>query len=154
MTVPVQPKIYHIVHVDRLQSIITDGYLWCEAEVFRRTPPGTTIAEVKQRIEYVMQTLPDVQVIIFEPGGAPVAEKMVRNREIPKMTAGRAALVELMNRYLGGLLDPFVTLLEVHKLMFLCRRLASRYGSNIQRLRMDPTLKIFAMYSMLLRDIY
>jgi O-acetyl-ADP-ribose deacetylase (regulator of RNase III) len=79
---------------------------------------GLEWAEVKQRIEYVMQTLPNVQVIIFEPGGAPVAEKMVRNREIPKMTAGRAALVELMNRYLGGLLDPFVTLLEVHKLMY------------------------------------
>ena len=34
------------------------------------------------------------------------------------MTSGRAALVELMNRYLNGLLDPFVTLLEVHKLMY------------------------------------
>lgn len=34
------------------------------------------------------------------------------------MTSGRAALVELMHRYLGGLLDPFVTLLEVHKLMY------------------------------------
>jgi len=43
---------------------------------------------------------------------------MVRNREMPKMTPGRAALVELMDRYLKGLLDPFVTLLEVHKLMY------------------------------------
>src|SRR5260370_31432484 len=34
------------------------------------------------------------------------------------MTAGRAALVGLMDRYLGGLLDPFITLLEVHKLMY------------------------------------
>lgn len=34
------------------------------------------------------------------------------------MTAGRAALVELMRRYLAGLLDPFITLLEVHKLMY------------------------------------
>ena len=34
------------------------------------------------------------------------------------MTAGRAALIGLMRRYLGGLLDPFVTLLEVHKLMY------------------------------------
>ncbi len=37
---------------------------------------------------------------------------------IPKMTAGRAALVGLMHRYLGGLLDPFVTPLEIHKLMY------------------------------------
>ena len=28
------------------------------------------------------------------------------------MTAGRAALVELIRRYLGGLLDPSVTLLR------------------------------------------
>ena len=34
------------------------------------------------------------------------------------MTPGRAALVELMHRYLSGLLDPFVTLIEVHKLMY------------------------------------
>lgn len=34
------------------------------------------------------------------------------------MTAGRAVLVGLMHRYLSGLLDPFVTLLEVHKLMY------------------------------------
>ena len=43
---------------------------------------------------------------------------MVRGREVPKMTPGRAALVGLMHRYLGGLLDPFVTLLEVHKLLY------------------------------------
>jgi len=34
------------------------------------------------------------------------------------MTAGRAALVELIDRYLKGLMDPFISLLEVHKLMY------------------------------------
>ena len=34
------------------------------------------------------------------------------------MTPSRAALVGLINRYLRGLLDPFVTLPEVHKLMY------------------------------------
>ena len=43
---------------------------------------------------------------------------MTRHHEAPKMTPGRAALVGLMDRYLRGLLDPFVTLLEVHKLMY------------------------------------
>lgn len=43
------------------------------------------------------------------------SDTMKLRREVPKMTAGRAALVALMHRYLGGLLDPFVTLLEVHK---------------------------------------
>ena len=40
---PERPKIYHIVHIDRLPSIIADGYLWCDAEVARRSSPGTTI---------------------------------------------------------------------------------------------------------------
>jgi len=34
------------------------------------------------------------------------------------MTCGRAALVDLTRRYLDGLLDPIVTLLEIHKLMY------------------------------------
>lgn len=49
---------------------------------------------------------------------APACDRMAHVRKVPKMTAGRAALVELMRRYLCGLLDPFVTLLEVHKLMY------------------------------------
>ena len=51
MPVPARPKIYHIVHVDRLASIVADGCLWCDAEVVRRVPEGTTIGMtgVKQR---------------------------------------------------------------------------------------------------------
>jgi len=51
MPVPAEPKIYHIAHVDRLPSIIADGCLWCDAEVIRRTPPGTTIGmnSIKER---------------------------------------------------------------------------------------------------------
>lgn len=49
--VPTHPKIYHIVHVDRLPSIIANGCLWCDAEIVRRDPPGTTIGMngIKQR---------------------------------------------------------------------------------------------------------
>ena len=34
------------------------------------------------------------------------------------MTPGRAVLVALMDRYIRVLLDPFITRLEVHKLMY------------------------------------
>jgi O-acetyl-ADP-ribose deacetylase (regulator of RNase III) len=63
-------------------------------------------------------TLENVQVLVYEPNGVPASDRMAHVREVPTMTAGRAALVELIHRYLGGLLDPFVTLLEVHKLMY------------------------------------
>lgn len=36
-----------------------------------------------------------------------------------QMTTGRAALLGLMDRYLAGLMDPSISLLEVHKLMYL-----------------------------------
>jgi hypothetical protein len=38
--------------------------------------------------------------------------------DVPTMTPGRAALLVLMYKYLGALMDPFITLLEVHKLMY------------------------------------
>ena len=79
---------------------------------------GLDWREVKPRIEAALAPLGDVQVIVYEPSGAPAPDTMKHVRKVPKMTAGRAALVELMRRYLGGLLDPFVTLLEVHKLMY------------------------------------
>jgi O-acetyl-ADP-ribose deacetylase (regulator of RNase III) len=79
---------------------------------------GLEWTEVRQCIERALAGMDDVRIIVFEPKGAPAAEKMVRNREVPNMTPGRAALVELMHRYLAGLLDPFVSLLEVHKLMY------------------------------------
>ena len=40
--VPTAPKIYHIVHVDRLASIISDGYLWSDAEARSRGVGGTS----------------------------------------------------------------------------------------------------------------
>lgn len=47
-------KIYHIVHIDRLPSIIADGCLWCDAEIVRRSPSGTTIGmtAIKRRRLY------------------------------------------------------------------------------------------------------
>ncbi|MDX9859280.1 MAG: macro domain-containing protein [Rhodospirillales bacterium] len=79
---------------------------------------GLEWSQVRPRIEAALRDIGDVRIIVFEPKGAPDANSMVRNREVPDMTPGRAALVGLMHRYLGGLLDPFVTLLEVHKLMY------------------------------------
>ena len=52
MLVPTNPKIYHIVHVDRLSSIISDGYLWCDTVMdSRRVDTGTTIgiSDIKRR---------------------------------------------------------------------------------------------------------
>ena len=51
MPPPREPKLYHIIHVDRLASVVADGELWCDAEVQQRMSPGTTIgmSNIKNR---------------------------------------------------------------------------------------------------------
>lgn len=99
---------------------------------------GLDWSEVRQRIERALSSMDDVRIIIFEPKGAPAVEKMVHNREVPNMTPGRAALVELMHRYLSGLLDPFVTLLEVHKLMYFMQEAGEPLKLRYQKAPYGP----------------
>ena len=49
--VPAQPKLYHIVHVDRLPSILQSGGLLCDAVMATRAATGTVIgmASIKRR---------------------------------------------------------------------------------------------------------
>ncbi|MEH6461264.1 type II toxin-antitoxin system antitoxin DNA ADP-ribosyl glycohydrolase DarG [Chitinimonas sp. JJ19] len=107
---------------------------------------GLEWTEVRSRIEATMQPLADVRVRIYEPNGAPQADKMQHNRDVPRMTAGRAALVELMNRYGQGLLDPAITLLEVHKLMYFLQTAG-------EPLRLNYAKAIYGPYAENLRHV-
>lgn len=65
MPAPREPKIYHIVNVDRLHSIIADDCLWCDAEVIRRASSGTNIGmdEIKERrLKSKLASHPDLHV--------------------------------------------------------------------------------------------
>jgi len=79
---------------------------------------GLAWPEVNSRIIAALAPLQSVQVHLYAPSSADVLKPIVNASATPPMTPGRAALVGLMDRYLGGLLDPFVSLLEVHKLMY------------------------------------
>lgn len=79
---------------------------------------GLDWSTVRPRIENSLRSLNDVRIVIFEPSTDSHDARLNHSSDVPKMTAGRAALVGLMNHYLAGLLDPFITLLEVHKLMY------------------------------------
>lgn len=105
---------------------------------------GLDWSQVRPLIERAFAALPDVEVQIFEPAGAPVDSRANRSTEVPKITAGRAALVALMRRYLGALLDPSISLLEVHKLMYFLqaageplrlRYVKAPYGPYAENLR-------------------
>jgi O-acetyl-ADP-ribose deacetylase (regulator of RNase III) len=74
--------------------------------------------QVRPRIEHALKALDHVLITVYEPNSETNGQSVVRAAKPPLMTPGRAALIGLMRRYLGGLLDPSVTLLEVHKLMY------------------------------------
>lgn len=105
---------------------------------------GLDWAAVRPRITQAMEDLPDVDVQVFEPGGVLPDERRNRSTKVPNLTQGRAGLVVLMNRYLGGLMDPSVSLLEVHKLMYFLqvageplklRYVKALYGPYAENLR-------------------
>ena len=65
MAVPVNPKIYHICHVDRLPSVLAEDGLLCDAEATRRAMPGSMIGmkEIKERrLRASLTSHPDLHV--------------------------------------------------------------------------------------------
>lgn len=98
---------------------------------------GLDWQEVRPRIEQALSN-EGVEVRLYEPVGAPAAPQMVRSRTVPSMTAGRAALVLLINHYLKALLDPVVTLLEVHKLMYFLQETGEPLKLNYARATYGP----------------
>ena len=54
---------------------------------------GLDWKEVKPCIESALGALKNVQVIVYEPDGAPATKNMAHVREVPAMTRGRAALI-------------------------------------------------------------
>ncbi len=102
--------------------------------------------DVRPRIETALAALPEVKVLLYAPGGAPEAGAMLNRTERPKMTMGQAALIALMDRYLKGLLDPFVSLLEIHKLLYFLQEAG-------QPLRLKYEAKGFGPYATNLRQV-
>jgi len=76
---------------------------------------GLDWKRVKKTIGQKLSGL-DCQITVFEPLSQEVIQ--TQSTRMPAMTAGRAALIGLIDRYLNGLMDPFISLLEVHKLMY------------------------------------
>ena len=105
---------------------------------------GLDWAVVRARMLSAFSKLDKATVAIFNPRLAPGTGRGFRSSDTPTMTPGRAALVALVNRYLAGLLDPYVTLLEIHKLLYFVqhageplrlRFTADRYGPYSAQLR-------------------
>jgi O-acetyl-ADP-ribose deacetylase (regulator of RNase III) len=108
---------------------------------------GLNWEDVKPLITAAFQAIPEVDVLLFEPVGAPPVSAMVTSSEIPDMTAGRAALIGLMRRYLAAVMDPTITLLEAHKLMYFMQEAG-------EPLRLKYTKAPYGPYAENLRHVF
>jgi O-acetyl-ADP-ribose deacetylase (regulator of RNase III) len=99
---------------------------------------GLDWEEVRPIIEEAFRALPDVRIFLYEPAGAPAPEKMIRRAKLPNMTVARAALLVLMDRYLVAEMDPYVSLLEIHKLMYFMQEAGEPLRLKYQKALYGP----------------
>lgn len=96
---------------------------------------GLNWNEVKSLIEQTFYDLNDIKFIIYEPSDK---IEQVKTKAVPELTLSRAALIELINRYLQSMLDPFITLLEIHKLMYFLQEAGQPLKLNYKKALYGP----------------
>jgi O-acetyl-ADP-ribose deacetylase (regulator of RNase III) len=99
---------------------------------------GLRWSRVKPLIEEAFRDVPGVRVLLYQPKGAPPSREMVKGRKAPSMTVGRAALLALANRYLAAVMDPIVTLLELHKLLYFLQESGERLKLRYEKATFGP----------------
>ncbi len=77
---------------------------------------GLQWTRVREMIEKAFVALPDVELLLFEPEGAPKPEEMPVRTSTPKMTLARALFIKLMQFYTRHAYR--LTLLEIQKLAY------------------------------------
>jgi len=82
---------------------------------------GLNWTDVKPRIISALADLADLTVLLYEPTDQVPERSTAMNLKPPTWTAGRAMMVSLMEHYESAILDPFLSLLEVHKLLYLAQ---------------------------------
>jgi O-acetyl-ADP-ribose deacetylase (regulator of RNase III) len=101
---------------------------------------GLNWNDVYQKIEAAFRGLESVDVLVYEPARAPEPSRMKDRTKRPQMTAGRAALLGLMKRYLEPLMDDAISMLEIHKLMYFMQEAG-------EDLRLNYTKGVYGPYA-------
>lgn len=102
--------LYNVIRENNIQSIAI--------------PPlgsglgGLNWMDVRPLIIEALGDIENLELILHDPGHTPKAKDMAVGRDVPNMTDGRAALVMMIKTYIDGLMEPYTSLLEVHKLMY------------------------------------
>lgn len=97
---------------------------------------GLEWAEVAPLILSAFEPIPEVEVRLFEPAGAPTAELMPVSTGRPKMTRGRALIVDLMRRY--KIPGYELTRLEIQKLAYFLQSSGEPMKLNYVKHKFGP----------------
>jgi O-acetyl-ADP-ribose deacetylase (regulator of RNase III) len=102
---------------------------------------GLSWERVRNLISEAFSSLPDVDVLLFEPKGAPSPQEMVNRTDRPRMTPGRAAIIKILSVYRE--MQYALSHLEVQKLVYFLEAAGqpldlsfgkSKYGPYSERL--------------------
>ncbi len=97
---------------------------------------GLDWSEVRPLILAALGDLPQVQALVYPPSGAPAAGQIQIATHRPSLTIGRAAIIDLMNRY--ALPGYRLTHLEIQKLAYFLQAADEPLRLNYVRQQYGP----------------
>ena len=97
---------------------------------------GLEWSVVRPKIEGAFAIVPHVQVLLYAPEGAPVADYMKIATSRPKMTMGRAALLSVLERY--ALPGYRLSMLEIQKLAYFLQTAGEPLKLNFVKQQYGP----------------
>lgn len=97
---------------------------------------GLNWKQVKPMITKSFAELPDIKVVIFEPGGAPVADKIKVATKKPNMTLARALFIQLLEIY--EIPGYRLTKIEIQKLAYFLQEAGESLKLNYVKHQFGP----------------
>ncbi|MFE4373246.1 macro domain-containing protein [Streptomyces sp. NPDC056835] len=105
---------------------------------------GLAWDDVHRMIVTSLGDLPDVEVRVYPPQGAPPVTAMPNNQNPPVLNRERAAFLVALDRYIrrglagGFIIERQATLLEAHKLVYLLQRVGFDFGLRFTKGHYGP----------------
>ncbi|MFC6605302.1 macro domain-containing protein [Ectobacillus funiculus] len=97
---------------------------------------GLDWAEIKPLIISELEDIENVEILVYEPKGAPKAEEMKIGTDKPKMTKSRALLIALMEEYMVP--GYKLSLLEIQKLGYFLQIIGEPLRLNYKKYYYGP----------------
>jgi O-acetyl-ADP-ribose deacetylase (regulator of RNase III) len=92
--------------------------------------------QVRPLIESALANVPDLNVLLYPPEGAPAASDQPVRTDTPKMTPGRAALIGITRRYLPFAVE--ITGVDLQKVMYFMQEAGEPLRLNYAKGRYGP----------------